>query len=90
MTYLPVNDTPTGAQGPNKREWRQFVGKYVGTFIGETTEATISIKGGNLYLNNELKLTEQAAGLFLTADGEAVVFENGGLLAGNRHYLKKK
>jgi len=90
VTYLPVNDTPTGAQGPNKREWRQFVGKYVGTFIGETTEATISIKGGNLYLNNELKLTEQAAGLFLTADGEAVVFENGGLLAGNRHYLKKK
>jgi CubicO group peptidase (beta-lactamase class C family) len=90
VTYLPINDTPADERGANKREWAQHVGKYIGTFTGESTEVRISLRDGYLYLNNELKLTEQTSGLFFTVDGEAAVFKNGSLLSGNKFYLKKK
>ncbi len=90
VTYLPINDAHGEEEGANKREWRQFVGKYAGSFIGESTEATVSIKNGHLYLNNELKLTQQDASLFFTADGEAVIFDKGGLVAGSRPFVKKQ
>lgn len=89
VTYLPTNDIPADARGPNKHEWSEYTGRYVGTFIGEGSEVKVALKEGYLFLNGELKLKEHAPGIFLTADGEASVFSHDRLSVGNRPYVKK-
>lgn len=88
--YLPVNDTPADARGLNQQGWSRLVGKYVGTFIGGMSEAKVSLENGNLYLNGELKLTENKPNFFNSADGEAVIFQAEQLSVGNKLYVKKK
>src|SRR5262245_46230601 len=53
--------------------------------------ASVMIKNGYLYLEGwgGLKLTEYKPGLFFTADGEAVIFQNDRMFLGNRPYLKE-
>jgi CubicO group peptidase (beta-lactamase class C family) len=87
--YLPVNDTPGAAPGPNKPSWRRHTGKYAGTFIGGTSEVKVSLENGHLYLNDELRLTETNPDFFITADGEAVIFNDERLSVGNKLYTKK-
>jgi len=41
-------------------------------------------------LNVELKLTEINPNFFITADGEAVIFDNEQLSVGNKLYVRKK
>ena len=90
VVYLPVNDTPADAKGPNKHEWLQFAGRYAGTFIGDSTEAELSLQNGYLYLDRELRLTEVSPDLFMTADGEAVIVKGAQLSVGNKLYSRRK
>ena len=87
--YLPVNDTPAAAPGPNKPAWKRHTGKYVGTFIGGSSEITVSLENGYLYLSDELRLAEAGADFFIAADGEAVIFSDERLSIGNKLYVKK-
>ena len=88
--YLPFNDTPGAAPGPNKSALSLHTGKYAGTFIGGVSEVRVSLKNGYLYLNDELKLTETGPDFFITADGEAVVFSEERLSVDNRLYSRKR
>ena len=90
VVYLPVNDTPAGARGPNKSAWSRHAGKYAGTFIGAGSEVKLSLVNGYLYLNDELRLTETGPDFFVAADGEAVIFSEQRLTIGNKLYFKKK
>ena len=72
----------------NKPEWSRHVGRYVGTFIGGSSEAKVSLKNGYLYLNGELRLIETKPDFFITADGDAVVFNDERLSVGNKLYSK--
>jgi CubicO group peptidase (beta-lactamase class C family) len=87
--YLPLNDTPGAAPGPNKSAWRRHTGKYAGTFIGGSSEVKVSLENGYLYLNDELRLAESSPEFFIAADGEAVIFADERLSAGNKLYAKK-
>ena len=89
--FMPINDRPGEEAGPNKKEWQDFVGEYSYKFRGDTTKASVMIKNGYLYLEGwgGLKLTEYKPGLFFTADGEAVIFQNGSMVLGHNPYLKE-
>jgi CubicO group peptidase (beta-lactamase class C family) len=86
---LSVNDTPADERGPNKPEWSRLVGKYSGTFIGGGSQIKVSVKNGHLYLNDGLKMTEVRPDLFVTADGEAIIFKGEQLSVGNKLYSKR-
>jgi len=90
MIYLPVNDAPADAKGLNKPEWSRRVSKYMGKFIGETSEVKVSLENGHLYLKGELKLAEIRPDFFMAADGEAVIFKEERLSVGNKLYIRKK
>jgi len=90
VIYVPVNDTPAAATGPNKPAWSRHTGKYAATFIGGISEVKVSLKNGSLYLNDELRLTETRPDFFITADGEAVIFTDERLNVGNKLYSKRK
>jgi len=91
VEFMPINDRPGEEAGPNKKEWQDFVGEYSYKFQGDTTNASVMIRNGYLYLKGRggLKLTEYKPGLFFTADGEAVIFQNGVMVLGHNHYLKE-
>ena len=74
VIYLAVNETPVDPRGLNTPEWSRRVGKYTGMFIGGSIEVKVSLKNGHLHLNDEVRLTELKPDFFMTADGEAVVF----------------
>jgi CubicO group peptidase (beta-lactamase class C family) len=86
---LALNDRPNDERGLNKPEWSQLVGRYVGTFIGAASAVRVSTENGYLYLNSELRLTETKPGVFVTADGDTVIFSGQQLLVGNKLYSKK-
>jgi hypothetical protein len=90
VIYLPVNDTPTDAQGLRKSQWSKLTGKYAGTFIGVNSEVKVSLVNGHLYLNDKLKLKESVANSFICADGEAVIFSGKQLSVGNKLYFRKE
>ena len=90
VVYLPVNDTPRATPGPNKSAWPRLAGKYVGTFIGSSSEVKVSLKNGYLYLNDELRLAQTGPDFFIAADGEAVIFSDERLSVGNKLYSRKK
>jgi hypothetical protein len=92
VEFLPLNDFPGEAAGPNKPSWQAFVGEYFGRSYGHAFTASVSVKNGCLYLNWQggQKLTEAKPGLFFTPDGETVVFRRDGMLLGNRPFAKTK
>jgi CubicO group peptidase (beta-lactamase class C family) len=91
VQFMPYNDRPGEEAGPNKKEWQDFVGEYAGKLFGDTTKVSVMIKNGYLYLEGwgGLKLTEYKPGLFFTADGEAVIFQNDRMSLANWRYLKE-
>ena len=85
-----LNDQPNDPPGPNRPEWSEYVGQYQGPAFGIKYTTKIYLKNGYLYSSrgNGTKLTEYQPGLFFTADGEAVIFENGRMSLGNRPVVK--
>jgi hypothetical protein len=88
VIYLPFNDTPGAAPGPNKPAWRRHAGKYAGPFIGGSSEVKVSLKNGYLYLNDELRLTVAGLDFFVTADRDSVICSDERLSLGHRLYSK--
>ena len=88
--FFPFNDRPDEMPGPNKPEWKNYVGTYTGKVIGVPVEATVSIKNGYLYVSwgDGLKLTEYAPNLFFRSDGESVNFRDNRMWFGNRPFVK--
>jgi len=65
------NDGPNDKRGPNKREWKEYIGKYTFTKWGQKVEVReVSNKNGYLYFE-KLKLKEYRPGLFFSSTGEA-------------------
>jgi CubicO group peptidase (beta-lactamase class C family) len=66
------NDGPNDKRGPNKREWKEYIGKYTFTKWGQKVEVRkVSNKNGYLYFD-KLKLKEYQPGLFFSSTGEAL------------------
>ena len=65
------NDGPNDKRGPNKREWKEYIGKYTFTKWGQKVEVrNVSNRNGYLYFD-KLKLKEYQPGLFFSSAGEA-------------------
>lgn len=91
VEYWPVSERPDDEAGPNKREWQEYLGEYTIKTAGDTVKVTV--EHGYLYLSGwqgGVRLTEYEPGLFFTADGEAVLFQNGQMSLGNRPFRKKQ
>ena len=70
--YLDFNDSPTDRAGPDKSEWRAYVGEYDVLWEDEpTSTATIEVRNGYLYFRDG-KCIEHEPGLFFLYDGEAL------------------
>lgn len=91
VNFMPINDRPSEEAGLNKKEWQGFAGEYASKPDPDVDKVSIIIKNGHLYMERwgGLKLTEYKPGLFFTADGEAVIFQNGAMVLGHNHYLKE-
>ena len=91
VEYLPVSERLDDEAGPNKLEWQEYLGEYTSKSFGNIVK--VVIEHGYLYLSGwqgGLRLTEYGPGLFFTADGEAVLFQNGRMSLGNRPFQKKQ
>lgn len=72
---LDWNSRPGDQSGPNKPEWRSYLGKYVIEQWGvRALEIAIDLQNGYLCLNGTRLIQETSPGLFFTSDGEAVDF----------------
>ena len=66
------NDGPHDKQGPNKKEWNDYIGQYSLPTWGQKVELLkVSKKNGYLYLD-KLRLEEYQPGLFFSSTGEAL------------------
>ena len=96
--YWQLNDAPDDPAGPNRADWKTFVGKYVGHETAKPIAVEVLLKNGYLYLDGSsdtdwhggLKLSEYRPGLFFTADGESIEFSEGRMALGNRPFLKQE
>jgi len=82
----PIDHSSTDDPGPNEPGWGKYTGLYTTREDGLFFFATVTIKNGYLYLAGwigEAKLTEYKPGLFFTADGEAIIFEDDKMIYGN-------
>jgi CubicO group peptidase (beta-lactamase class C family) len=90
VEYWPVSERPDDEAGPNNREWQEYLGDYTSKSFGNIIK--VVIERGYLYLSGwqgGLRLTDYRPGLFFTADGEAVMFQNGRMSLGYRPFQKK-
>jgi CubicO group peptidase (beta-lactamase class C family) len=72
---LDYNDGPDDAAGPDKKEWRRYVGDYRMLVWGKPlVTVKVHVKNGYLYLNERKLIIEHQTGLFFSADGEALDF----------------
>jgi len=75
---LDYNDGPADAPGPDKKEWRKYVGEYRLLVWGKLQDPLeVHIKNGHLYLDERKLIVEHEPGLFFSADGEALDFRQG-------------
>lgn len=72
------NDSPNDKPGPNKSNWRQYIGVYQYTEYGRTNYLALSIINGYLYLtfDDNLKLQHYRDNVYFTADGEALSLQS--------------
>jgi CubicO group peptidase (beta-lactamase class C family) len=74
---LDQNSAHGDPLGPNKPEWRSYLGRYVIYQWGaRALEVTIDLHHGYLCLNSTRLVQELSPGLFFTSDGEAVDFRS--------------
>jgi hypothetical protein len=88
--FMPFNDSPNDPAGANKPEWQTFVGEYQGKIYGNNLSTKVFLKNGYLYVSwmDGLKLNEYQSGLFFTAEGELVTFQENRMSLGNRLFVK--
>jgi CubicO group peptidase (beta-lactamase class C family) len=74
---LDWNSRHDDSPGPNKPEWRSYLGKYVIYQWGvRALNVTIDLQNGYLCLNDTRLIREVSPGLFFASDGEAVDFRD--------------
>jgi CubicO group peptidase (beta-lactamase class C family) len=72
---LDYNDSSADAPGLDKKEWRRLIGDYQMQLWGKpVVTVKVHIKNGHLYLDDRKMIVEHEAGLFFSADGEALDF----------------
>jgi CubicO group peptidase (beta-lactamase class C family) len=66
------NDGPHDQQGPNKKEWKDYIGRYrLSTWGQKGKVLKVSKKNGYLYFD-KLRLKEHQPGLFFSSTGEVL------------------
>lgn len=74
---LDYNDGPADAPGPNKKEWRKYVGSYRMLEWGKALDPIrVHLKNGYLYIDQRKLVIEHEPGLVFSADGEALDFRH--------------
>ena len=87
--YMVLNERPGEPRGPDRPEWRQFVGEYSSTAYGQTTTQKVTLRNGYLFWGDSIKLLPFHDRLFFTPDGEALAFrEKKEMTFGNRRFEK--
>lgn len=83
-----LNNRPDEPPGPDKPEWKQYLGNYTGSAYGEKVPLRIYMENGYLYASRAggTKLVEYRPGLFFTVWGESVEFCGRIVLFGNRSF----
>ena len=71
---LDYNDGPADPPGPDKPAWKNYVGDYQMMDSGKPSPVKVHVKNGSLYVDERKLIAEPQAGLFFTADGEALDF----------------
>jgi CubicO group peptidase (beta-lactamase class C family) len=86
-----LNDRPGEPPGPDKPEWKQYLGAYSGFAYGDKVPLRIYLQNGYLYASRSggTKLMEYRPGLFFTVWGESVEFVNRCVLYGNRNFVRE-
>jgi len=76
------NDGPFDVPGPDKKEWKKYVGIYVFEDDARPAYLALSVINGHLYLifGDSLRLHERGNCTFFTADGEVVSLDDGVLV----------
>lgn len=91
LEVWPYNDGPNDSPGPNRPEWQAWVGSYAASIYGGQQPMTVSVQRGHLYTDwgGGQRLREyREAGLYLTADGEAVRFLPDRVEIGHRPFVR--
>ena len=85
-TQLPLDHSPSDDSGPDRPEWRRYIGMYRVVEDGLDFYAAVVLRRGYLHVvgwMGDARLREESHGLFFTADGDSVEFRNGMLLWGS-------
>jgi CubicO group peptidase (beta-lactamase class C family) len=64
-------DGPNDKLGPNKEEWRKYLGRYGWKWHGAEDSGSIHVQNGHLYFD-DTKLREFEPGLFISSEGEVL------------------
>jgi hypothetical protein len=87
--YLDFNDSPQDPPGPDKPEWKRYVGDYDVLWEGSAfTTVTIEIRNGYLYFRDG-KCEEIQPGLFAYYDGEIIDLRSSPLTYANQEIRKR-
>jgi hypothetical protein len=70
---MPYNGSPADVGGPDRREWREYLGDYEIWLWGKHSATfNLHVSGGYLYFGKYRVVDELDPGLFFLADGEAL------------------
>jgi len=85
-----LNHRPDELPGPDKPEWKQYLGNYAGSAYGEKVPLRIYVENGYLYASRAggTKLIEYRPGLIFTVWGESVEFLGNRVWYGNRNFAR--
>ena len=76
LHYQAFNDSPFDPPGPDKPEWRRYLGEYQILWLDEPfAEVSVGVRNGYLYYG-ERKCVEHLPGLFFSNDGQAIDFRS--------------
>lgn len=82
------NDGPDDRNGPDRKSWNEFLGKYQVMVWGKPAHTLeVQRKNGYLYLD-DFRLSEHAPGLFFDCNGEAIDFRSSQPTVANIPLLK--
>jgi len=85
-TQLPLDHSPSDDSGPNRPEWRRYIGMYRVVEDGLYFYAAVVVRRGYLHVigwMGDARLREESQGLFFTADGDSVEFLDAAFLWGS-------
>jgi len=81
ITVLDYDSGPEDSVGPNRAEWKSYFGMYSFDYGTFRLYSSLVVRNGHLFLissmnNKEYRLFESDNGIYFTADGQNVVFQD--------------